>query len=153
MELPAVWFIVMCFHLKLPWGGGERRRGENSKSLGIKFPTTINTWGSNSPCLSLPRENKCIKVRENALKGNVFRWKENNQEWGIKAKAGSIWRCWKAWVEQLFVSSTANATLVYRGQREMDAKITVIVNKCGQPVKQSGCLNYVLTNDHPHLHH
>lgn len=95
------------FPFKTPpgWRREKRRGEENSESLGIKFPTTINTWSSNRPCLSLPRDNKCIKVRRNALKGNVFRWKENNQEWAIKANAGSIWRhscLWeKAWVEQL----------------------------------------------------
>lgn len=92
-ELPAVWFIVMCFHLKLPRGGlwdREERRGERSnESLGIKFPTTINTRSSNGPCFKLPGENKCIKVKKNALKGNVFRWKQNNKhQSGGCAKTG-----------------------------------------------------------------
>lgn len=61
------------FPFKTPpgWRREERRGEANSKSVGIKFPTTINTWSSNSPCLSLPRENKCVKVRKNALKGKM----------------------------------------------------------------------------------
>lgn len=99
MELPAVWFIVMCFHLKLPQGEGERRAASNSPQQSICGAPAA------SACVC-PAKKKCIKVKKNALEGNVLRWKENNQDSEAQWEDGNMKRAeWSGFRRQLVMPS------------------------------------------------